>query len=106
MYNVARMTRSPRSIRQAAPLQRTQGAQRRVPDTRSLEKAVRKGSFVLAAAVLCAAVVLAMRHLGAALNYHDLVHAMRHTSAWAIGLALATTVLIYDTLVDTDWCAA
>jgi phosphatidylglycerol lysyltransferase len=52
------------------------------------------------------ALVMAARHLSGALNYHALVHAMRHTPASAIALASLMTVFSYLTLLATDWCAA
>src|SRR4051794_16668827 len=93
----------------AASPQRAQGAGPQLPSGQSLGKIAlgkitRRGALLIAAIAVCAAAVLAARHVGE-LNYHDLVHAMRRTPLHSILAAFAMTALSYMTLLATDWLA-
>jgi phosphatidylglycerol lysyltransferase len=88
----------------AASPQRAEGTGAQLTTGRSLGKIARRGGVVIAVIAVCAAAVLAARHVGE-LNYHDLVHAMRRTPPVSVVGAFAMTVLSYATLLATDWLA-
>src|SRR5690349_17105091 len=70
------------------------------------QRSARRAGLWVAAIAVCAALAIAARRLGAELNYHDLVHTMRHTPLASIVAAFLMTALSYAVLLGTDWLAA